>query len=200
MQNHLTRIGKQLNISFAFAGRTGNTRDSHRLIQLGKTKSETQQTRVVEQLFNAYFEENEDITDQAVLISRGIQAGLDEPEVRKWMESDAGGEEVDREVGLANGKFISGVPNFTYVFFLNFLPPFSFALWRLLLAKAKGTNVWARDTGSTKSMKSTAPTSRRLSCRFLARSRIRIGFTMVAEEEEEGVRTVGICVRVLYRW
>ncbi|EME81523.1 uncharacterized protein MYCFIDRAFT_198215 [Pseudocercospora fijiensis CIRAD86] len=85
MQGHLARLGKQVGINFAFGGRTGNTRDSHRLVQLGKTKGPAQETKVIEQLFNAYFEENEDITDQEVLIARGIEAGLPEQEVRDWM-------------------------------------------------------------------------------------------------------------------
>ena len=113
MQGHLARLGKQVGIDFAFGGKTGNTRDSHRLIQLAKTKGSEMQTKTIEQLFNAYFEKNEDITDREVLIARGVKAGLDETEAREWMESDKGGKEVDKEVTQAQEKFISGVPNFT---------------------------------------------------------------------------------------
>lgn len=113
MQAHLARLGKDVGISFKFGGRTGNTRDSHRLIQLGRTKGEDVQTRVVEELFNAYFENEEDIVDKEVLIARAVRAGLEEKEVREWLESDAGGAEVDREVAEAQKKFITGVPNFT---------------------------------------------------------------------------------------
>lgn len=113
MFHHLARLGKQVGIDFAFGGKTGNTRDSHRLIQFAKTKGEDVQTAVVEQLFNAYFEANEDITSQEVLIARGVKASLDEQEIREWMESDKGGEEVDREVMKAQQNFIGGVPNFT---------------------------------------------------------------------------------------
>ncbi|KAI7162517.1 WD40 repeat-like protein [Hortaea werneckii] len=113
MQGHLARLGSQVGINFAFGGRTGNTRDSHRLVQLAKTKGEGMQTKVIEQLFNAYFEVNEDITDQEVLIQRGIKAGLDEQEVRDWMVNGKGGPEVDKEVAMAQQKFVTGVPNFT---------------------------------------------------------------------------------------
>lgn len=113
MQGHLARLGKQVGIDFAFGGKTGNTRDSHRLIQLGKTKGGEQETKVVEQLFNAYFENEENITDPEVLIARGVKAGLPEAEVREWIESGKGGEEVDKEVAKAKHGFISGVPNFT---------------------------------------------------------------------------------------
>lgn len=113
MQAHLARLGKDIGIDFKFGGRVGNTRDSHRLIQLGRTKGEAQQTRVVEELFAAYFENEEDITDRETLVSRGVRAGLEEKEVREWMESGAGGDEVDREVMEAKKKFVTGVPNFT---------------------------------------------------------------------------------------
>lgn len=113
MQAHLARLGKDIGINFKYGGRTGNTRDSHRLVQLGKTKGEGVQTRVVEELFAAYFENEEDITDRETLVSRAVRAGLEEKEVREWMESGAGGEEVDREVLEAKKKFVTGVPNFT---------------------------------------------------------------------------------------
>ena len=71
------------------------------------------QTRVVEELFAAYFENEEDITDKATLLKRGVQAGLEEKEAREWLDSDAGGAEVDREVEEAKRKFVTGVPNFT---------------------------------------------------------------------------------------
>jgi len=113
MQINLSRVGKAVGIDFAYGGKTGNTRDSHRLIQLAKTKGEGMQTKVIEQLFNSYFEENEDITTKDILLARGTKAGLDESEVREWLDSDKGGPEVDKEVMQANRKFIGGVPNFT---------------------------------------------------------------------------------------
>jgi predicted DsbA family dithiol-disulfide isomerase len=91
----------------------GNTRDSHRLIQLGKTKSAAAQTAVIQALFSAYFENEGDITDHSVLRAAGIKAGLPEQEVREWLKSDKGGEEVDVEVEEARRLGITGVPNFT---------------------------------------------------------------------------------------
>ena len=71
------------------------------------------QTKVMEQLFIAYFECEEDITTLDVLVARGVKGGLEEREVKEWMESDKGGPEVDKEVAQAQRQFISGVPNFT---------------------------------------------------------------------------------------
>lgn len=93
--------------------RQGNTRDSHRLIQLGKTKGPQVQTRVIEELFAAYFENEKDITSQDVLIEVGVKAGLEEKEALEWLQSGKGGPEVDREVQEAVEQNISGVPNFT---------------------------------------------------------------------------------------
>lgn len=112
MQAHLAKVGKQLGIDFAFGGKVGNTRDSHRLVQLGRTKGEAVQTAVMEQVFKAYFEANEDITDPEVLVACGVRAGLEEKETRDWISSDKGGKEVDAEVRDAQANFISGVPNF----------------------------------------------------------------------------------------
>lgn len=113
MQIRLAQIGKSVGIDFAYGGKTGNTRDSHRVIQLAKTKGEGMQTRVVERLFNAYFESEKDITDHAVLLKAAVEGGLDEAETKEWLESDKGGPQVDKEVSAAQRNFISGVPNFT---------------------------------------------------------------------------------------
>ena len=109
----LAQTGKDAGINFKFGGKTGNTRDSHRLIQLGKSKSPAIQTRVVEELFSAYFENEGDITSHAVLTNAGVKAGLDEKEVKEWLASDKGGKAVDEEVEQAQQNQISGVPNFT---------------------------------------------------------------------------------------
>lgn len=109
----LNAAGKDVGISFKYGGKTGNTRDSHRLIQLGKSKGPQMQTRVVEELFKAYFENEQDITSHDVLRKAAVKAGLAEAEVREWLESDKGGKEVDKEVEEAQMSNISGVPNFT---------------------------------------------------------------------------------------
>jgi predicted DsbA family dithiol-disulfide isomerase len=113
LHDRIGQIGRENGINFAFQGRIGNTRASHRLIQLGKTKSPAVQTRVVEELFKSYFEESGDITSHAMLTAAGVKAGLEEKEVRAWLESEQGGEEVDREVDEARELGINGVPNFT---------------------------------------------------------------------------------------
>lgn len=113
MRERLSQIGKDVGINFKYGGKTGNTRDSHRLIQLGKSKSPAMQTSVISQFFSSYFENEGDITSHAVLTTAAIKAGLPEAEVKEWLTSDRGGPEVDREVEQAKRLGISGVPNFT---------------------------------------------------------------------------------------
>lgn len=113
MYERLAQVGKDTGINFKFGGKTGNTRDSHRLIQLGKSKSPAIQTRVVEEFFVAYFEQEGDITSHEILRDAAVKAGLDAKEVNEWLKSDKGGEAVDKEVEEAQLNQISGVPNFT---------------------------------------------------------------------------------------
>lgn len=113
MFERLSGIGKDVGIAFKFGGKTGNTRNAHRLVQLGKSKSPAVQTRVVEELFEAYFEKEQDITSLEVLKAAGVRAGIEQKEVEEWMDSDAGGKAVDAEVYDAKMQQITGVPNFT---------------------------------------------------------------------------------------
>ncbi|GAB7341068.1 hypothetical protein MBLNU457_7388t1 [Dothideomycetes sp. NU457] len=113
MQAHLSRLAAPLGIKFAFGGKTGNTRDSHRVIALAHKKGGPElQNRVVEEFFRAYFEVNEDISDREVLVRWAAKAGMMEKEVRTYLESGEGGEQVDREVAMAKRRFVGGVPDF----------------------------------------------------------------------------------------
>jgi predicted DsbA family dithiol-disulfide isomerase len=112
MQERLSGIGKQNGIHFKFGGKIGNTRDSHRLIQLAKTKGPEAQTKVIEQLFERYFENEQDITSLDTLKEAGVAAGLPHAEVDSWLNGESGGPEVDREVAEARRNMVTGVPNF----------------------------------------------------------------------------------------
>lgn len=111
MQPRLAAIGESEGIHFKFGGKTGNTRDSHRIIQMANEKG--LQTRTVEELFAAYFENEKDITSHDVLLEAAKKAGLDEEEVKGWLGSNAGGDIVDKEVRAARQHGVTGVPNFT---------------------------------------------------------------------------------------
>ncbi|KAL4973191.1 thioredoxin-like protein [Aspergillus desertorum] len=125
----LTAVGEGEGIKFSFGGQTGKTRDSHRVIWLAGKKEKEQrdkgeeiygkegesvigglQTRVVERLFRAYFEEEKNITERAVLVEAAVGGGLENGEVEGLLDSDVGGAEVDREAEGAKGQFVTGVP------------------------------------------------------------------------------------------
>ncbi|PLB39181.1 DsbA family oxidoreductase [Aspergillus candidus] len=127
----LAAVGENEGIKFRFGGRTGKTRDAHRLVWYagglegtssttaaavkGKADGEVGglQTRVVEALFKAYFEEEKNITDRGVLVEAAAAAGLDTAAVEKFLAGEEGGKEVDAEAEKARGQLVSGVPFFT---------------------------------------------------------------------------------------
>lgn len=98
-------------IKFSFKGRIGNTLDSHRLIEFARLKESKDQrqgicqpsgmrnlqTRLVEELFSAYFEKEKDITSHDVLVEAAGQAGMYEKEARAFLESDRLAKEVEAE-------------------------------------------------------------------------------------------------------
>lgn len=115
-------------IQFSFKGRKGNTLDSHRLIEFARLKESQDQrqgicqpsgmrnlqTRVVEELFSAYLEKEQDITSRDVLVQAAGRAGLYEKEARAFLESDRLVQEVAAEADDSrNIEGVNGVPHFT---------------------------------------------------------------------------------------
>lgn len=111
IQETLAAAGRDVGIQFSFGGRTGHTRDSHRLIRLAGQKGEEVQNRVVNELFTRYFEKEQDITDRAMLRSAAETAGMDGDAVGAYLESNEGVEEVEDEVVRAQQMGVRGVPN-----------------------------------------------------------------------------------------
>ncbi|KAL4911987.1 thioredoxin [Aspergillus aurantiobrunneus] len=125
--SRLSAVGEEEGIAFKYGGMTGRTRDSHRLLWFAARKEREEgplgradgdavigglQTRVVERLFRAYFEEEKNITERGVLVEAGVAAGLEKGEVEGLLDSDVGGKEVDEEAEGARKQFVSGVPCF----------------------------------------------------------------------------------------
>ncbi|KAF7128342.1 hypothetical protein CNMCM5793_003072 [Aspergillus hiratsukae] len=132
--SRLAAAGEADGIAFRFGGMTGNTRDSHRVLWYaalkekearargaatngsgsgGEEKVGGLQTRVAEQFFRAYFEEEKNITDRKVLVDAAAAGGLDRGEVERLLESGDGGKEVDLEAERARRRLVTGVPYFT---------------------------------------------------------------------------------------
>ncbi|KAJ5693266.1 hypothetical protein N7462_002689 [Penicillium macrosclerotiorum] len=125
MFTRLMAVGEADGIAFRFGGKTGSTRDSHRLLWFAAQEEKAQgeardagvvgglQTRVAENLFQAYFEEEKNITDAAVLLEAAVQAGMDEGAVQKFLDSEDGGDAVDAEALMASRSLVTGVPYFS---------------------------------------------------------------------------------------
>ncbi|KAK2601588.1 hypothetical protein QQS21_004823 [Conoideocrella luteorostrata] len=113
MQQRLSAVGNQLDINFKFGGKTGNTRDSHRLVQLAKQHGNEVELKVVDGLFAAYFEQEQDITAYETLRSVAKEAGIPAEAFEQGIvDGDEGGSEVDKAVVRARSEGVSGVPDY----------------------------------------------------------------------------------------
>ena len=110
----IEQAGEAEGIQFVFEriARTPNTVDSHRLIEFAGERGA--QDAVVEALFHRYFEQGEDISDHGVLTAAGLDGGLDEDELRRFLDGSDGVEDVKRESEAASRAGISGVPCFIF--------------------------------------------------------------------------------------
>jgi predicted DsbA family dithiol-disulfide isomerase len=112
IQSHIQGIGTVEGIMFRFGGKTGNTKFSHQLLQLAKTDSLEMQWKVAEEVFRLHLEEERDITDIQMLVAAGVNAGLGEEKVRKWLQDEEGAKIVDKEVEEVRALGVKGVPRF----------------------------------------------------------------------------------------
>ncbi|PHH92926.1 hypothetical protein CDD83_3416 [Cordyceps sp. RAO-2017] len=114
MYQAVDRVGREVGIDFKHGGRTGSTRDSHRLVQLAKRYGPEVELRTVDGLFAAYFEREMDITAYDTLRTVAINAGIPEDDFREAIvDGDYGGSQVDEATKKARLEGVSGVPDFT---------------------------------------------------------------------------------------
>jgi predicted DsbA family dithiol-disulfide isomerase len=101
-------------ISFAFdkIKRSPNTLDSHRLIKWAGSAGV--QNKVVDQLFERYFENGENIGEHSVLLEAAKDAGMDVDIVRDLLASDSDLKQTELEDHQAREMGISGVPCFLF--------------------------------------------------------------------------------------
>lgn len=104
--------GESEGIEFNFnaVGRTPNTINSHRLID--RAGQDGKQDTVVEALFQAYFQDGQNIGDIDVLVDIGAAGGLDADATRAYLESDEDLERIRGEDAMARRMGVQGVPCF----------------------------------------------------------------------------------------
>ncbi len=110
----ISKMGRDEGIDFRYATTLfTNTMDAHRLTKLAQSKGDAALTeRVIEALFDAYFTQNKELADHALLQKIGEDCGLDADEVREVLASDRYQTEVLADEREAAYRRIYGVPYF----------------------------------------------------------------------------------------
>lgn len=87
---HISQMGRAEGLDFNYAEtQFTNTMDAHRLTKLAQSKGDPALAqRVVDALFHAYFGENKELADKALLQEIGVSCGLDANEVTDLLDSD----------------------------------------------------------------------------------------------------------------
>mmetsp|Transcript_22779 Transcript_22779/g.49328 ORF Transcript_22779/g.49328 Transcript_22779/m.49328 type:complete len:153 (+) Transcript_22779:375-833(+) len=106
-------VAEEYGIQMDYGGHVGNTMDSHRLIWKAREVGGSElQDRVVEQLFQAYFEKNKSLGEQTVLEECASKAGYEQSS-DFLSNSELGTGEVRREMQEYGRAFqCTGVPMF----------------------------------------------------------------------------------------
>jgi predicted DsbA family dithiol-disulfide isomerase len=110
-QRQMEQRAAQAGLTFRMDGlRSGNTRDAHRLLQLARAHGK--QGELMERLHRAYFTEQDSVFDHAALTRLAAEAGLEQGEVGKVLDTDQFGDEVTADEMTASSLGATGVPFF----------------------------------------------------------------------------------------
>jgi predicted DsbA family dithiol-disulfide isomerase len=116
LDQQMRAVGDEEGIRFAFdrMTRTPNTRRAHMLVAGAARQGDAPAVveRLVEALFQAYFEEGRDIGDEATLTEIASLAGLDREQARAALRDETLERLVVQTEGRAGELGISGVPYF----------------------------------------------------------------------------------------
>ena len=117
--NHITEEGKKAGLEFNFdkSKNLPNTFLAHRLLWFSRSKD--MQDVIAEALFHAYFTEGRDIGSIHELISISTENGLQKSEIKDFLKTDVGSDEILREELRAKEMKIFSVP--TYIFNKKYL-------------------------------------------------------------------------------
>ncbi|KAH9213342.1 thioredoxin-like protein [Leptodontidium sp. 2 PMI_412] len=106
-------LGLSEGIKFDPNRKVGSTYDSHRLIHLAGEKSSATQSSVVRKLFEGHFEGGKAQSSHAFLIDVAVASGVEKSEAVAWLESNAGGPEVEEKNRKATSRGVRSVPYIT---------------------------------------------------------------------------------------
>ena len=112
----MIRTGEEEGIRFSYGGYIGSTFDSHRLLfyvrEHDNDNGEKKQNQLIDLLFRASFEQEEDLSDHRVLVRMAGQLAFDEQQIQAFLRSDRFNDEVRREIDENRKRGITGVPHF----------------------------------------------------------------------------------------
>ncbi|ARF75825.1 hypothetical protein B7C62_28845 [Kitasatospora albolonga] len=112
MSKEVTEAGNRHGI--AFRNRTGlaaNTLQAHRMLwYAGREYGRSVQSRLEELLFAAYFTQNGDVSDPALLLDRAVRSGFGRARAADLLASDEGLAEVRQEIRAARSAGVTQVP------------------------------------------------------------------------------------------
>jgi len=115
MVPYMASVGKEVGIDFSYGGYIGNTFDSHRFLwQARETGGSELQNKLVEALFQAYFEKEQSMGDVEVLKECANKAGLPSEVTESLLANpNLGAREVEEERLHFRRKWnCTGVPLF----------------------------------------------------------------------------------------
>jgi predicted DsbA family dithiol-disulfide isomerase len=114
VRGRLARVGAEVGIDFRWDGkRRVNTFDAHRLAAWAEEVGGPDVRAALEQrLFRAYFTDNDDVSDPAVLSALAADVDLDAVAAAEALATGAGADRVRAEEAQATGLGISAVPTF----------------------------------------------------------------------------------------
>lgn len=110
----IAQMGRAEGLTFNYATtRFTNTMDAHRLTKLAQHKgTKTHVEAIIERLMQAYFSDNKELADHALLQSMGEEVGLNAADVKNLLSSDEYREEVEADEREAYSYGINAVPFF----------------------------------------------------------------------------------------
>ncbi len=110
---HISEMGREEGLDFRYATTLfTNTMDAHRLTKLAQSKGAAIADKVSEALYRAYFTDNKELADKALLQKIGEECGLDAEEVKDVLASDQYRDEVLLDEREAARYGIHAVPFF----------------------------------------------------------------------------------------
>lgn len=106
----LQKVGEELGISFNFSddSRIYNTMDAHKLLAFALESDK--QDELKQALFNAYFTDQKDISQQQILLDLANSIGLESEDVNQALNSEPLAQKINHEIQSFQTQGITGVP------------------------------------------------------------------------------------------